>query len=94
MIDEADKLLDHHFNQWLPKILTAVEDDKKEDKIRGGQKSLTSLRNTLLRQCTTSERLQLMFEDQGNSKVHMYIFVLIWQDWYIRVASTCIYSNF
>ena len=69
MIDEADKLLDHHFNQWLPKILTAVEGDKEDDKIRGDQKPLTSLRNTLLRQCTTSERLQLMFEDQGHSKV-------------------------
>lgn len=78
MIDEADKLLDHQFNQWLPKILTAVEDDKKEDKIRGGQKSLMSLRNTLIRQCTTSERLQLMFEDQGHSKV--YIKFCIWQD--------------
>lgn len=69
MIDEADKLLDHHFNQWLPKILNAVEGDKEEDKIRGDQKPLISLRNTLLRQCTTSERLQLMFEDQGHSKV-------------------------
>ena len=71
MIDEADKLLDHHFNQWLPKILTAVEGDKEEDKIRGDQKPLTSLRNTLLRQCTTSERLQLMFEDQGHFKVYI-----------------------
>jgi superfamily II DNA/RNA helicase len=69
VIDEADKLLDHHFNQWLPKILTAVEDDKKEVKAGGGQKSLTSLRNTLLSQCATSERLQLMCEDHGHSKV-------------------------
>ena len=79
VIDEADKLLDHQFNQWLPKILTAVEDDKKEDKIRGGQKSLMSLRNTLIRQCTTPERLQLMFEDQGDSKVYICINI-IWQD--------------
>ena len=71
MIDEADKLLDHHFNQWLSKILTAVEGDKKQDKIREGQKSLTRLRNTLLGQCATSERLQLMFEDYGHSKVFL-----------------------
>lgn len=71
MIDEADKLLDHHFNQWLSKILTAVEADKKQDKIREGHKSLTSLRNTLLGQCATSERLQLMFEDHGHSKVFL-----------------------
>ena len=69
MIDEADKLLDHHFNQWLPKILTAVEADKKEYKIGKGQRSLSGLRDALLSQCSTSERLRLMFEDQGHSKV-------------------------
>ena len=74
MIDEADKLLDHHFNQWLPKILSSVEADKKQDKTTGGRNSLTSLRDTLLGQCSTPERLQLMLEDGGHSKVVLWQF--------------------
>ena len=82
VIDEADKLLDHHFNQWLPKILSAVEVDKKQEKIKTGQKSLTSLRDTLLGQCSTSERLRLMFEDHGNSKVFLiYPKYVNFQNW-------------
>ena len=73
MIDEADKLLDHHFNQWLSKILSSVEADKKQDKTRGGRNSLTSLRDTLLGQYSTPERLQLMFEDGGHSKVVLLV---------------------
>ena len=74
VIDEADKLLDHHFNQWLPKLLSAVETDKralKQDKIRGGQHSSCGLRDTLLNLCSSSERLQLMLKDHGHSKVHV-----------------------
>ena len=71
MIDEADKLLDQHFNQWLPKILSSVKTDKTkgESQFGGGQRSVSSLRDTMVGLCVSSERLHLMYEDDRRSKV-------------------------
>ena len=74
VIDEADKLLDHLFNQWLPKILSAVETDKyglKGHSAMGGrqQQSVIGLRDTLIGLCSFPKNLQLMVENDRYSKV-------------------------
>ena len=71
VIDEADKLLDQHFNQWLPKILSSVKTDKTKrgSSFGGSQRSVSSLRDTMVGLCVSSERLQLMYKDDRRSKV-------------------------
>ena len=77
MIDEADKLLDHLFNQWLPKILSAVERDKHglkgQGTMVGKQQSVSGLKDTLIGLCSSPEKLQLMAKDDRNSKVLLSI---------------------
>ncbi len=58
VIDEADKLLDYHFNQWLPKLLATVSRDKAAPKGCGFRG--TSLEETLEGLCLHPERFQLM----------------------------------
>lgn len=80
VIDEADKLLGHHFNEWLPKILSAVETDKVAERrgtVRGNPLSMSGLSNTLLGLCASPERLQLMTEEERHVEVlysyHVYM---------------------
>jgi hypothetical protein len=58
VIDEADKLLDYHFSQWLPKLLKAVSCDKVSPKGFGYDK--TSLEETMQGLCLHPEKFRLM----------------------------------
>ena len=69
MIDEADKLLDYHFNQWLPKLLAMVSHDKATPKGCGYGK--TSLEETMQNLCLHPEKFRLMVsrKDRDRSEV-------------------------
>ena len=58
VIDEADKLLDYHFNQWLPKLLHAVAVDKATPTRRGMGK--LSLASAMQGMCGNVQRLRLL----------------------------------
>ncbi len=58
VIDEADKLLDYHFNQWLPKLLKAMSRDKATPRgcgLGGG----AWLEGSLQKLCLHPERFKL-----------------------------------
>ena len=57
MVDEADKLLDQTFSQWLPKLMVAIATDKNEQNVIRGQRSLE---NTLIDLCGDVDRLRLL----------------------------------
>lgn len=59
VVDEADKLLDQTFNQWLPKLLVAIATDKSViiDHFSKGQ---VLLENTMIGLCGNAERLKLL----------------------------------
>ena len=67
VIDEADKLLAQHFNQWLPKLLKAVSHDKTTiERFRSHDKTtpkgcgLGKLEETLQGLCVHPQRYLLM----------------------------------
>ena len=66
VIDEADKLLDYHFNQWLPKLLKAVSHDKTTPKGCGSGRR--SLAETLQGLCLHPGRFHLMSPHWGNAE--------------------------
>lgn len=69
VIDEADKLLDYHFNQWLTKLLKAVSSAKTTPSKRGFD--MMSLERTLQNLCGHPERFQLLSQPrmENSSKV-------------------------
>lgn len=70
VVDEADKLLDQHYSQWLPKLLVAVAGDK-QSVTRGMLKNnQRTLKDTLLNLCTDADGLRLLQNTHISSKVH------------------------
>ena len=58
VIDEADKILDYHFNQWLPKLLQALSASKATPP--GSKPRAELLGESLLSQCSSHEVFRLM----------------------------------
>lgn len=70
VVDEADKLLDQHYNQWLSKLLVAVATDKESDRGGGTIRGQRTLCDTLLNLCTDVNGLRLLRNSQINSMVN------------------------
>ena len=57
VLDEADKLLDQEFQEWLPRLLETVSCEKPAALLGGGKETLASV---LLEQCCVPVTLRLM----------------------------------
>ncbi len=69
VIDEADKILDYHFNQWLPKLLEAVASDKDAHHGHGRHRG-ELLSGSLLSVCSQRDIFRLQKASLGlQSKV-------------------------